>query len=134
MVHAELELYDGISEDLAEVKGDAYRLDDSPLDLPIGTLPKRPDGIGRAMPNPSESVAIQPAVEPKPDMRVRWMPAMMESLYYTGIMHAFRTVTEPGTRDTLNGHWFQNYAHSLGSLRGWTDADSFMARSVVHSI
>ncbi len=134
MLHAQSQFSDESRDDLPPLKADAYTLHDTPFDLPIGTLPKRPDGIGRAMTNPSESVAIQPAVEPKPDMRVRWMPAMMESLYYTGIMHAFRTVTEPGTRDTLNGHWFQNYAHSLGSLRGWSDGDSFMAPYVGHSI
>jgi hypothetical protein len=62
------------------------------------------------------------------------MPALMESLFYTGTMHAFRTVTEPGTRDTLNGHWFQNYRQSLAELRGWSDGDSFMAPYVGHSI
>jgi len=62
---------------------------------------------------------------------------MMESLYYTGIMHAFRTATEPGTRDTLNGHWFQNYAHSLAvcgagatAIALWPVCGPFHRRSV----
>jgi len=62
------------------------------------------------------------------------MPALMESLYYTGIMHSFDIITEAGTRDTLNGHWFQHYMESVGSLRGWSDGDTFMAPYAGHPI
>jgi hypothetical protein len=64
----------------------------------------------------------------------RWRPALGESLLFTGIMHAFDVTTEAGTRDTLNGHWFQNYAHSVSELRGWSDSDRFMAPYVGHPI
>lgn len=63
-----------------------------------------------------------------------WIPAIGESLLYTGIMHTFDITTEAGTRDALNGHWFQNYARSLSELRGWSDSDRFMAPYVGHPI
>ena len=77
---------------------------------------------------------IQPVIKPGWNTRVRWMPALMESLYYTGIMHSFDITTEAGTRDTLNGHWFQHYIQSVGSLRGWSDGDTFMAPYAGHPI
>ena len=77
---------------------------------------------------------IQPVIKPGWNTRVRWMPALMESLYYTGIMHSFDITTEAGTRDTLNGHWFQHYMQSVGSLRGWSDGDTFMAPYAGHPI
>src|SRR5579863_9749880 len=53
--------------------------------------------------------------------RFRWAPAIGESLLYTGIMHTFDLASQPGTRDSLNGHWFRNYMQSLAALRGWSD-------------
>ena len=41
---------------------------------------------------------------------------------------------KPGTRDTLNGHWLDNYLASVSSLRGWSDGDTFMAPYVAHTI
>jgi hypothetical protein len=67
-------------------------------------------------------------------MRFRWAPALGESLLYTGIMHTFDLATQPGTRDTLNGHWFQHYRQSVSELRGWSDSDRFMAPYVGHPL
>ena len=133
-VYEQAQFLDETSEDWRPLTAGGRTLRDIPFDIPMRIAPGRPDELGWAVTNLPPSAAIQPVGQSKSDSRVHWMPAMMESLYYTGIMHAFRTVTEPGTRDTLNGHWFQNYAHSLGSLRGWSDGDSFMAPYVGHSI
>lgn len=65
---------------------------------------------------------------------VRWMSLMNESLLYTGVMHTFNLWTEAGTRDALNGHWFQNYIDSVSELRGWSDSDTFMAPYVGHTL
>jgi hypothetical protein len=127
-------LLDVTEEDQLALKTNPRPLRDSPLDPTKVTTPGRADEMGRAVTNVPGGPAIQPLAQPKSDTRVHWAPALMESLYYTSIMHAFRTVTEPGTRDTLNGHWLQNYAESLSSLRGWSDGDSFMAPYVGHSI
>ena len=67
-------------------------------------------------------------------MRFRWMPAIGESLLYTGIMHTFDIISQPGTRDALNGHWFQQYTQSVSELRGWSDNDTFMAPYVGHPL
>jgi hypothetical protein len=66
--------------------------------------------------------------------RFRWEPAFGESLLYTGIMHTFDLGFQPGTRDALNGHWFQHYMQSVSELRGWSDSDTFMAPYVGHPI
>lgn len=84
--------------------------------------------------DPTGGAAIELPTKPASDSKVRWIPAVMESLYYTGIMHAFNLTFQPGTRDTLNGHWFQHYASAVSELRGWSDGDTFMAPYVGHSI
>ena len=38
--------------------------------------------------------------------RLRWTPAIRESLLYTRIMHTFDLALQPGRRDALNGHRF----------------------------
>lgn len=66
--------------------------------------------------------------------RFHWGPAIGESLLYTGIMHTFDIAMQPGTRDALNGHWFNHYTQSVSALRGWSDSDTFMAPYVGHSV
>lgn len=66
--------------------------------------------------------------------RFAWFPAIGESLLYTGIMHSFNLGTQPGTRDTLNGHWLAHYSESVSELRGWSDSDTFMAPYVGHPL
>jgi len=77
---------------------------------------------------------LEPVKPDKEDTRVHWAPAFWESLYYTGIMHAFNLSMQPGTRDTLNGHWLQHWTSSVSELRGWSDGDMFMAPYVGHPI
>jgi hypothetical protein len=78
------------------------------------------------------------AVPAKPDsgehIRFHPIPAVGEALLFTGIMHTYNLGTEAGTRDTLNGHWFNNYIDSVKELRGWSDSDRFMAPYVGHTI
>lgn len=70
----------------------------------------------------------------EPNGRFRWAPAIGESLLYTGIMHTFDIATQAGTRDALNGRWFQDYKQSVSELRGWSDGDTFMAPYLGHPI
>jgi hypothetical protein len=130
VLYGQVEFLDETSRDWRPLRTNARALRDIPLGIPMRTAP---EGLDEPENLPAIT-AIQPVVQSKSDSRVHWMPAMMESLYYTGIMHAFRTVTEPGTRDALNGPWFQNYTQSLSELRGWSDGDTFMAPYVGHSI
>lgn len=81
------------------------------------------------------SSGIQPReVDARTGEKITWAPAIMESLLSTGIMHSFNLGTEPGTRDTLNGHWFNHYVSSVAELRGWSDSDTFMAPYVGHPL
>ena len=77
---------------------------------------------------------VQPASESRADTSFQWRFAIPESLLYTGIMHVYDIWTQAGTRDTLNGHWLNNYFASVSSLRGWSDGDTFMAPYVAHTI
>jgi len=134
LLYEQAQFLDETSRDWRPVRANARALRDIPFRIPMRTVPEGLDEPERAVTNLPAITAIQPVVQPKSDSRVHWIPAMMQSLYYTGIMHAFRTVTEPGTRDALNGHWLQNYTQSLSELRGWSDGDTFMAPYVGHSI
>jgi hypothetical protein len=134
VLYAQTEFLDETIRDWRPLRTDEHALRDIPFGLPIRTVPGGPDELGQAVTSLPATTAFHLKVHPKSDSRVHWIPAVMESLYYTGIMHAFRTVTESGTRDALNGHWFQNYTQSLSELRGWSDGDSFMAPYVGHSI
>ena len=84
-----------------------YRALDLPGHLGGGPLPKN---------------SMTPFESSPPRKNVFWKQAFMESLLYTGIMHSFNVTTEAGKRDTLNGHWFQHYVHSVSELRGWSGA------------
>ena len=115
----------------------------SPLSAPARAPKTTPFEISKSL-NTSEnervvtnslgSGSVQPIEQPTSDRNVHWKPMLMESLLYTGIMHSFDIITEAGTRDTLNGHWFQHYAQSVSELRGWSDSDHFMAPYAGHPI
>jgi len=64
--------------------------------------------------------------------KFKWRPALREALFYTGVMHGFRFVTEPGTRDTLNGPFLRDYVSSVLATRGWDDGDTFVTSYVAH--
>ena len=92
------------------------------------------DAFGRSIPAVTASLTILPVSESQTDTRFKWKVATQESLLFTGIMHGYNLWTEAGTRDALNGHWFQDYLHSVSELRGWSDGDKFMAPYVGHTI
>ena len=105
---------------------------DIPSDTP-GTFPKEPSH----KPSLDSANGIAPSyLKPPPEssQRFRLWSAVSESLFYTGIMHTFDISLQAGTRDALNGHWFQHYLQSVSELRGWSDSDTFMAPYVGHPI
>jgi hypothetical protein len=106
-------------------------LDTSGLNLPAGTIPK--DQPPKVPTDPIIPINPQDLTS-RSETRFRWWPAFKESLLFTGIMHTFNLTTEAGTRDTLNGHWFQDYIDSVSELRGWSDSDHFMAPYVGHPL
>jgi hypothetical protein len=93
------------------------------------------DQPGNSSSNPGNAITpIYSKVHSDSRQRFRWGPAFGESLLYTGIMHAFDLTTQAGTRDALNGPWFNHYTQSVAALRGWSDSDRFMAPYVGHPI
>ena len=80
------------------------------------------------------SATVPAGAEKISGTKFRWRFATQESFLFTGIMHTFNVGTEAGTRDTLNGHWFQQYVQSVTELRGWSDGDTFMSPYVGHTI
>jgi hypothetical protein len=97
---------------------------DAIIDLPDS--PGSGDGNSPSM--------VSPAPRPAPETKVQWKAAIQESLFLTGIAHTFNLATEAGTRDALNGPWLNDYLHSVGELRGWSDSDRFMAPYASHPI
>jgi hypothetical protein len=121
---------------------DSFRLSSSdsppPSDAPRFALPLSFDLEDAFSGPPGQPSLASPTSSTNPERSARegfhWLPAIGESLLYTGIMHSFDIITEPGTRDALNGHWFRNYIDSLSELRGWSDSDHFMSPYVGHPI
>jgi hypothetical protein len=101
------------------------------VDLAGTPAPKNPNSSGASASGNTTNPQDFPSERSK---RFRWGPALGESLLYTGIMHTFDLWTEAGTRDALNGHWFQQYTRSVSELRGWSDSDTFMAPYAGHPI
>lgn len=92
--------------------------------------------LDTTQPKNADMNPVQPVSQKERDksMDFRWWPSIGESLLFTGIQHAFNITTEAGTRDTLNGKWFDDYMRSVAQLRGWSDSDHFMAPYVGHPI
>lgn len=65
---------------------------------------------------------------------VDWRSVAQQSALFTGIQHAFRLGTEPGTRSGMKGPFWGGYADSVGNLHGWGDGDPFLVNYVGHPI
>jgi len=82
----------------------------------------------------NSDLVVEPVGESRIETHFSWVAATQESFLFTGVMHAYNLGTEAGTRDALNGQWFQDYLHSVSELRGWSDGDKFMSPYVGHTI
>jgi len=101
---------------------------------PPSTIDPPSEDSDRSSPSAGSVELIQPQNETKTNSNLRFRIANQEALLFTGIQHAFNITTEAGTRDALNGHWLQDYLHSVAELRGWSDGDKFMAPYVGHTL
>jgi len=81
---------------------------------------------------PSESGRLR--VPRTGENEVDWQSVARQSALFTGIQHAFRVATEPGTRAGLKGPFFPGYANSVGFLHGWGDGDPFLVNYIGHPI
>jgi len=131
VLYARSSVLDAVDHTWSPLSAPANKPRSTPFELPKNLSLNE---NARETANPLGSSSIQPVEQPPSDRNVHWKPMLMESLLYTGIMHSFDIITEAGTRDTLNGHSFQHYIHSVSELRGWSDNDHFMAPYVGHPI
>ncbi len=114
-----------------ELSAPPGKITGSDTSLKLSELPDSPD----TLPASSSSGSLVLATPlPVPETKVKWRIALQESLLYTGVMHTFNLWTEAGTRDALYGPWLNNWLHSVGELRGWSDSDRFMAPYAGHTI
>jgi hypothetical protein len=93
-------------------------------------LPDAPGAVSRN----SLSMVVSTARTAQ-ETKVQWKAAIQQSLFFIGVGHTFNLATQPGTRDaTFTGPWLNDYLHSVGELRGWSDGDRFMAPYASHPI
>jgi hypothetical protein len=81
---------------------------------------------------PLLSAAHLPRVKNEPVNRFHWRDALLQSLFFLGLQHGFRLVTQSSTRAELKGPFFQDYLDSVSHLRGWRDGDSTLVNYVGH--
>jgi hypothetical protein len=86
------------------------------------------EGDGAAFMRP----IIRPQPERQPGDGFQWEPALRQSVFFLGIMHAWRIATEPGTRAELRGPFFRDYVAAIKGLHGWGDGDPFIVNYVGH--
>jgi hypothetical protein len=97
-----------------------------------GADPAAPDS---AAPRPAPALApiIKPVIKPAPaESDFQWRPALSQSFRFLMSQHAFRFMTEPGTRSELKGPFFRDYLRSVGDLDHWHDGDPFMVNYIGH--
>jgi hypothetical protein len=83
----------------------------------------------------SPFLPIEPVVsETQPSGELQWNLALSQSYRYLVVEHAFRMAFQAKTRRELGGPFLQDYAASLGGLRGWGDGDSWLTNYVGHPL
>jgi len=94
-----------------------------------------PESPGSTIAGSNSTAMVVSNAKQAPETKVQWKDAISQSLFLIGIGHFFDLTTEAGTRDAMfNGPWLNNYLHSVGELRGWSDSDRFMAPYASHPI
>jgi hypothetical protein len=106
--------------------------------------PQEPDRVPDASHDPQ--VAPRPAypfnafvpvtaLPPPPPPKVQWASLFGASARYLTLMHSFRIMTEPGTRDGLKHNPFWGgYLAALGAMHGWSDGDGYYENYLGHPI
>lgn len=84
--------------------------------------------VERRVIDPAPAVASTPSTS----NAVEWHNLARQTMLFTGIQHAFRLGTEPGTREGMKGPFWGGYADAVGSLHGWGDGDPFLVNYIGH--
>ncbi|HEY7098589.1 MAG TPA: hypothetical protein VH437_17815 [Terriglobales bacterium] len=100
------------------------------LSPPAGLLSSGGEGVGS---EPPVTPAVKaPVVREEPSQNIQWRPLARQSLFYLGVMHAFRIGTEPSTRKALGNSVFGGYFEALGAMHGWSDGDGYYENYLGH--
>src|SRR5262245_16990588 len=104
---------------------------DDPSKLKSGNLEVEPSDELKS-PLPDNAVNQDPSTLGIAPSGFNWKGTIQQSLIFLGVMHAFRMVTEQGTRAELKGPFFADYFGSIKGLRGWRDGDPTYVNYVGH--
>ncbi len=92
-----------------------------------------PSGENPQSPRPENIVPVSRSVDVTvTEPMVDWRRLRNGTATFLGVQHAFRLVTEPGTRQGLSGPFFDGWAKSAGALHGWSDGDPFLVNYIGH--
>lgn len=79
-----------------------------------------------------EDTGVKPtAIQENTDFSFHWKPAMIQSGLFLAIQHGFR-MTEPKTRDELDGPFFRDWKQSVKNLHGWDDGGKSFTSYLAH--
>lgn len=68
---------------------------------------------------------------PVADTGFNWKSAFKQSLLFLSIQHGY-ALTQPKTREALQGNFLKDYASSVKSLHGWEDGGRFFTNYIAH--
>jgi hypothetical protein len=76
--------------------------------------------------------AISALMMEAPRRGIDWSSVYMQSAFFLSIEQGFRLGTQPGTREALKGPFFDDWFTSVKAIKGWGDADDFLANYIGH--
>ena len=91
-----------------------------------------PDSGGGSAAEKRSTDSVPPTRQQTGENAVDWRAVAQQSALFTGIQHAFRLGTEPGTRSGMKGPFWGGYADAVGDLHGWGDGDPFLVNYIGH--
>lgn len=74
----------------------------------------------------------EPWIQPSRREGVNWDGVFKQSALFLGVEHAFRLISEPGTREGMKGPFFSGWLAASGNLHGWADGDPFYVNYIGH--
>jgi hypothetical protein len=101
--------------------------------LPAPTLPTAGHSTAFVLPDPIPSA--DPATTPSPDEgSIAWRSLLRDSLVLLVVQHAYRIGFEDGTRENLDGPFFEEWFASASTLCCWDDGDRLTTNYLWHPL
>jgi len=101
--------------------------------LPAPTLPEAGQSTAFVLLDPIPSA--DPAATPSPEkVSIAWRSLLRDSLVLLTVQHAYRIGFEDGTRENLDGPFFEEWFASAGTLCCWDDGDRMTTNYLWHPL